>query len=86
MVGSYRKTLQGAYNDNGLADMAGNVWEWTSSEYLNYPNKKICMSMCVRRGGSWDFSTYDLRAANRNPNAVDYRVNFIGFRCTRSAP
>lgn len=83
-VGSYRETLQGSYNDNGLADMAGNVNEWTSSEYLTYPGKSSCMSECVLRGGSWSSDTFGLRAAYRSRGTADSGFGYYGFRCSRN--
>ncbi len=77
----------------GAQDMSGNVWEWTSSLYSPYPynasdgreadtgNRTNVQR--VRRGGSWDSDTDNLRAANRN---WDYPVDgffVVGFRCAR---
>ena len=59
-------------NDFGLYDMAGNVWEWTCSEYAAYSEGKEtkCASggdTRLLRGGSWYNNTYNCRSA--------YRVN-----------
>src|SRR5207245_2872242 len=37
----------------GLSDMAGNVWEWTSSEWCDNYERKSCTKARVVRGGSW---------------------------------
>ncbi len=63
---------------NGCYDMAGNVWEWTSSYYDN--NK---MSF-VLRGGSWLINSYVCRCAYRNSIGPDVRYDFVGFRCART--
>jgi len=58
-------------------DMAGNVWEWTSSDY-DADNK-------VLRGGSWDSGADLVRSASRiwlTPGNRDYDV---GFRCARGS-
>ena len=87
-VGKARHT-----NAWGLADITGNVWEWTSSAYQPYPyraddgredpNKGGDVPR-VLRGGSWVDAPRILRSANRlsfDPRGAD--VN-IGFRCARS--
>ena len=61
----------------GIYDMAGNVWEWTSSDYDS--------SRKVRRGGSWYDVPLLLQSANRysfyNPSRPH---DFIGFRCAKT--
>jgi serine/threonine-protein kinase len=59
----------------GVADMAGNVWEWTRSDFDE--NMK-----CVR-GASFYSEADDLRAASRGGGEPDGRDDNLGFRCVR---
>ena len=60
---------------HGLKDMAGNVWEWTSSDY-NSSYKDL-------RGGSWFDNPAYLRASNRFRNGPARRNANFGFRCAQ---
>ena len=84
-VGSY------APNGYGLYDMAGNVWEWVSSEYKAYPydagdGREDLTTNVSRglRGGSWLNYEYNLRVAYRNGDTPSLTDDLIGFRCSRS--
>jgi formylglycine-generating enzyme required for sulfatase activity len=71
----------------GLQDMAGNVWEWTSSGTSDDYNKRRATgpgSARVIRGGSW-FSFYpsDVRGALRFGFAPSSSDRDLGFRCAR---
>jgi serine/threonine-protein kinase len=75
----------------GALDMAGNVWEWTSSLIKGYPydasdgreNINVSGSR-VLRGGSWDFNEWSVRSANRLRNYPDNANGNLGFRCASS--
>jgi formylglycine-generating enzyme required for sulfatase activity len=56
----------------GCADMAGNVWEWVSSEVG---------SMRVLRGGSWYGNRELARCAARFGGDPVSSSDYIGFRC-----
>lgn len=78
----------------GALDMSGNVWEWTSSVYDDYPyfpddgrEQDSDDGEVIRawRDGSWgDTNTSELRAAFRNWNSASDYLNF-GVRCARDA-
>ena len=75
-------------NQFGLYDTAGNVWEWTCSEFTyQYNNKeKQCVTTAIRfvlRGGSWLSEPKNMRSANRHWNTPSYRDAFNGFRLVR---
>ena len=60
----------------GMADMAGNVWEWTDSLYDPY-------SYRVLRGGGWEYDDDGCTVSYRNLNGP-YGANiYIGFRVCR---
>lgn len=76
----------------GALDMAGNVWEWTSSIHKPYPynaldgreNDTDTTSYRVIKGGSWDYGDSNVaRASWRGGDgyALDKHDNGIGFRC-----
>jgi formylglycine-generating enzyme required for sulfatase activity len=59
-------------------DMAGNVWEWTSS---HYDEAKMRYSL---RGGSWYFNRDGARCAFRDWLDPFGRFLNVGFRCVRT--
>jgi len=62
----------------GVADMAGNVWEWCNDWHPEYPQLKIL------RGGSWYASDMDqLRSAFKYGMGPNTRTQYIGFRCVK---
>ncbi|GAB5493499.1 MAG: hypothetical protein Phog2KO_37140 [Phototrophicaceae bacterium] len=76
----------------GALDMSGNVGEWTSSIYTDYPYYRHEDAIGTRgelghiiRGGSFLSLTSNLRSAHRkwvNPNLMTYFTS-VGFRCAR---
>jgi formylglycine-generating enzyme required for sulfatase activity len=71
----------------GLADMSGNVWEWTRSPYQPYPfdpaNDRAELerdALWVMRGGSFADTERNVRAAVRGGADPGARRAFIGFR------
>ena len=73
---------------DGLVDMSGNVWEWTSSLYRPYPclpddGRDVAESadeLRALRGGSWGNNDRYARCADRYRHDPGYRFNNIGFR------
>jgi formylglycine-generating enzyme required for sulfatase activity/predicted Ser/Thr protein kinase len=77
-------------NDWGLADMAGNVTQWTKDWYSpTYYSESPAMdprgptlgTMHVFRGGGWSTSPKALRCSWRYAGTPEVRRDFIGFRC-----
>jgi iron(II)-dependent oxidoreductase len=89
-VGQYPK---GA-SPYGVRDMAGQVWEWTTSIYQPYPyqpedgREQISATAArVARGGSSSSPAIGLTATSREvivPARVATGHAYIGFRCVKS--
>jgi formylglycine-generating enzyme required for sulfatase activity len=87
-------TPSGSYSPSGdspfgVADMAGNVYEWTSSFLLQYPYKENNVTegtknKCVVRGGAWYYSHKLARCGARESVLPDYISTSLGFRLVRS--
>jgi len=80
--------------EQGLCDMAGNVWEWVSDKYHDSYNGASndgsswegAGSRRVLRGGSWYYDAGVVRAAYRDNGAPGARGESLGFRVARSLP
>jgi formylglycine-generating enzyme required for sulfatase activity len=76
----------------GVADMAGNVWEWCSSLFLPYPYSQASEPASERaagsrvlRGGSWGSPPEQCRTTSRLALQPGYVVDGVcGFRCAVS--
>jgi len=87
-VGSY----ENGKSHYGCYQMIGDVWEWTSSEFVGYPgfksgfdeyNDKWFTNQKVLRGGSFGTPALSMRGSYRNFFRLDERWMFSGFRCVR---
>lgn len=74
----------------GALDMSGNVWEWVSTRYMNYPyneqdgrEQSSGANARVLRGGSWSSTLLSVRTATRYGVAPDRWNSNFGFRCAR---
>ncbi|MEI3850871.1 SUMF1/EgtB/PvdO family nonheme iron enzyme [Ensifer sp. CCNWLY38] len=68
----------------GVLNLIGNVWEWTSDLYAPY-EPKGARSYRVLRGGSWNSDPAHLTTTYRLAYDPDFRFSANGgFRCVRS--
>jgi iron(II)-dependent oxidoreductase len=90
----------GAYADApsgcGAVQMLGDVWEWTSSEFVAYPGFEAFpyreysevffdSGYRVLRGGSWATRRNVVRTSFRNWDLAERRQIFAGIRCAKDA-
>ena len=63
----------------GLVDMAGNVWEWTSSLFSSNGSAHLL------KGGSWSYGKHGLPVSYRpDDDITTYRaITEFGFRCAK---
>ena len=79
-------------NSYGCQQMIGDVWEWTTSDYVPYPgfktefdeyNDKWFVNQKVLRGGSFATPQVHIRTTYRNFFHAHERWMISGFRCAR---
>ena len=87
VVGSYSPAGDSPYS---VADMAGNVWEWTNSLYKGYPydsldgrENETSQDRRVLRGGSWRNEADEVRSSNRYSARPTLSTGYVGFRVVR---
>lgn len=82
----------GGSNPYGCQQMIGDVWEWTTSDYVPYPgfktefdeyNDKWFVNQKVLRGGSFATPQSHIRTTYRNFFHAHERWMISGFRCAR---
>jgi formylglycine-generating enzyme required for sulfatase activity len=74
----------------GSLDMSGNVWEWTATDFKDYPGRKTASSFAgsglkVIRGGAYDEDLKNATTTYRGAVSPDRAYNKTGFRCARDA-
>lgn len=81
---------------DGIHDMAGQVWEWTSTPFAPYPgfvpypydgysSEHMDGGHLVLRGGSWASQAEILRCTFRNWYVPTYRQGLLGMRLAADA-
>ena len=82
-------------NAFGLYDMMGNMWEWVQDcyhdSYAGAPTEGSAWEAgkCearVLRGGSWNDRPQVVRSAIRNRVSPSNRLDYLGFRVSRTLP
>jgi ergothioneine biosynthesis protein EgtB len=94
--GIWAPTSVGSYpagqNSYGCHQMIGDVWEWTTSDYVPYPgfksefdeyNDKWFVNQKVLRGGSYATPRLHIRSTYRNFFHAHERWMISGFRCAK---
>jgi len=92
----WRPSIIGSYplgeSHYGCHQMIGDVWEWTSSEYVLYPGfmskfpeytDKWTVNQKVLRGGCFATPAKQIRNSYRNYFKPHERILFAGFRCAQ---
>lgn len=84
-VGGFGKTLLGKADPSGVADLAGNVLEWTDARYCSYDRQRCDINTYSVRGSSWaDHMASFVRAAARGTHTPMTQHPTLGFRCART--
>ncbi|KYF91099.1 hypothetical protein BE20_36880 [Sorangium cellulosum] len=68
---------------DGVMDLAGNVWEWTSSGYSESYDRPRGEERRVNRGGGGRDGVSTFRATARSKNFPSDRTGGVGFRCAK---
>jgi formylglycine-generating enzyme required for sulfatase activity len=84
----------GGETPEGLVDISGNTWDWTSSLYKRYPydtadgreEPAISLAGRVVRGGSWLDVARLARASCRRDGVAGGWSSGLGLRVVRSSP
>lgn len=63
----------------GLLDMAGNVWNWTTTPFPGQPG------MVVIKGGGWGNDPWGIRSSLHHPDPPDIGLDMVGIRCAADA-
>lgn len=81
-------SFAGGASGEGVLNLVGNVWEWTSDFYAPYEPKAKAISgksYRVLRGGSWNSDPAHLTTTYRLAYDPNFRFSANGgFRCVRS--
>ena len=87
-----RPVGEGGVSPFGLYDMAGNAWEWTSSDARSYPSGKEFprsrLRLKIIRGGSWQSDERSATTYFRGfyGAAGEREYNGTSFRCVKDLP
>ncbi|MBL4847668.1 MAG: SUMF1/EgtB/PvdO family nonheme iron enzyme, partial [Planctomycetes bacterium] len=84
--------LAAGASQEGVLDLAGNVWEWSADRYdadsyallpAQSPHLAVegFSARAVKRGGSWTNAPQSLRCAKRACEKLSVRRNNLGLRC-----
>ena len=80
------------HTPSGVADLTGNVWEWTLDGFdpdyyrkapYSDPVNLSATAEKVIRGGGWGNNPRGLRATLRHANRPDVGLSMVGMRCAR---
>jgi len=68
---------------DGLQDMAGNLWEWTSSPWCVYPDEACGneSEFVIRGGGFKSYQSRTFEATSREALGRKEATETVGFRC-----